>query len=249
MSIEQTLNEIEDGESKTIKGVKVTASDNLYVIDNNAYTLEEAAEQIEQRAKVTGIIYNETIFILADTNGNKVATRQLNNKSEHTALIEEAKSKKLYVYMSGVQKIDGKFYTTYPSIIDWASVPDVPYTTKNRKNSALNTVDLKSALAADKRTINDDNDDSAISCPYCNKTMTSTQGRTLHVKSKHPDKYDDYMKSDKSEIVRVVVNDTVDTNNEFVCPYCSKKMTSAPGRTLHVKSKHPDEYESYMNAK
>ena len=30
------------------------------------------------------------------------------------------------------------------------------------------------------------------------------------------------------------------------CPYCDHPINSTPGRTLHVKSKHPDKLEEYQ---
>lgn len=184
------LRAMESGNKKTIKGVKVTSSDsNNFIIDDKEFTIDEALDQIEQRAK-SGPDYKNQAYILVDQKGKRREIKRIKNKTEHAELIARAKAKKLYVYYTDVIQNDGKYYLSPILLVDWESVPDYPYGHKEPVVAVKNVVPTCSPQKIEPELVPDNN---IIKCPYCNKTMTSTPGRTLHVKSKHPEKYQEYI--------------------------------------------------------
>lgn len=166
-SLEEKLLSIKPGKSKRIRGLEIGFDGNVYEIDGCFFNLDESVRQVKQKGKVKGFPYSEVAFMLVRPPKKKVvSTHQIRNKSEHTKLVEDAKAKGLYVYYADVVKRNGKYFVGRPWIIDWDSMP-----TENE--------------VSEKKS-------SALECPFCNKTMSSTPGRTLHVKSKHPDRLDEY---------------------------------------------------------
>ena len=91
---------------------------------------------------------------------------------KHLKLLKKAQSKKYYIYHTGVKKEGKKFFVKGQWIIDWESVDNI--------HGSLESMDIKKNLG--------------LTCPFCGKAVNSTPGRTLHVKGKHPDRYEEYLK-------------------------------------------------------
>jgi hypothetical protein len=97
--------------------------------------------------------------------------------------------------------------------------------------------------------------DGGLSCPFCRKKVSSTPGRTLHIKQLHPDHLQEYLDLLKQKLAAAEIraddeDDVVSRtqeNDQLRCPFCGQKSTSTPGRTLHVKAKHPERLEEYKN--
>lgn len=175
-SIKQILQRLKHGKSKKIKNIAIKRDAEHYIIDGFAYDLEEAANYISEKGSSgRGIDYNKTIFMLARPHGSIVTTRKVNDRSEHQKLITEAKRKGLYVYYSSVVQFGDRYLAGYPKIVDWESVPDSAPPPKSKRSKTQ--IDIKHEL----------------NCPYCSKRLSSTPGRTNHVKAKHPEKLEEYL--------------------------------------------------------
>lgn len=148
--------------------------------------------------------YDSVMFLLVRPNRTVVSTHRINGKKEHTELLDKAKSKNLQLYYADVMQIDNKWYTSPHWIIDWDSVDEpaeVAYEAKPRemKRTKVSLESegplevLEEQAKEPEETIQVEPVQNEISCPFCNKKMTSTPGRTLHVKAAHPDKYQEYL--------------------------------------------------------
>lgn len=178
------------------------------------------------------------------------------SKAEHTQLVEQARKSGMHLYFGTVgpgRKL------TYPLILDWDSVRDI----------VPEKVDKPDRPAKPEKPRLEGND-----CPFCHKSISSTPGRTLHVKSAHPERLEEYKElleersepakpeveqevgfaygrkapvvDDEEDVVTLIEQSSVEDGHQ--CPYCRKKMSSTSGRTLHVKSAHPDKYLEYLKA-
>lgn len=110
----------------------------------------------------------------------------IKNKDQYAQLISEAKSKKLYLASTEFVKRDNKFYQS-TLIIDWNSIPDKDNMKEYKPTKIQSSYD-RSHIENSKLAKKPESTSEKLLCPYCNKTMTSTSGRTLHIKSKHPEK-------------------------------------------------------------
>lgn len=159
--------------------------------------------------------YNSVMFILAKQNRIIISTHRIKGRKEHLELIDKAKKKGCFLYYADVIQIDGKWYTCLQWIVDWESVGEpeqIEITAKPRviKSSKRNQDDeddqddvdeyYKDESEQEPEPVSDEPEQepkrkSEISCPFCGKKVTSTPGRTLHVKSAHPDKYQEYLEN------------------------------------------------------
>lgn len=132
--------------------------------------------------------YHSVVFILAEKNRRAISKHNIKNRKEHLDLLKKAKGKGYTLYHADVQKIDGKWYTCPQWIVDWESITDIVDETYEEQ-------ELDHQPELDTKTEPEAKSPAEISCPYCNKKMTSTPGRTLHVKSAHPEKYQEYIEN------------------------------------------------------
>lgn len=146
--------------------------------------------------------YDSVMFLLVRPNRTIASTHRVRNKKEHTELLDKARSKKLQLYYADVMQIDGRWYTSPHWIIDWDSVDEpveAVYEAKPREMKRTKVVAVESEeleLEEPKEpeeVVQVEPARDEISCPFCDKKMTSTPGRTLHVKSAHPDRYQEYL--------------------------------------------------------
>jgi hypothetical protein len=241
------LQSLKHGKSKKIRGIDVTKDGEYYSIDEVSYSLDEAVQKIEQSNPKSGIDYGWTAFVEARPSYpcREIKTHRCRNKSEHTELLAAVKKRGHYLYYGTVVKDNGRYYAKPPFLIDWESVPDIVEPPKPKP--------IKASTPAEW--------DGGLSCPFCNKSVLSTPGRTLHVKHYHPDKVDEYQEllarsvqprtvveevndDDEDDVVdRVKESETV---KSFKCPFCDSEPSSSSGRTLHVQGKHPEKLAEYQ---
>lgn len=196
-TIEDQLLKIEDNGSKSIRGIKVVReSDYEFLIENVIHSLEDAVAYIDElgSSKRKGIDYDTVVFAIMKPRSRVVSTHRARNKKDHRKILDLAFKKQCFVYTAGVKKRNGKYYASLPWLIDWDSV-DALYdelTGKPKvefKNDDIKSVKKKKAKEREKPT---------IFCPFCDHKISSTPGRTLHVKSKHPKKLEEYQEWLKS---------------------------------------------------
>jgi len=210
-SLSTQLENLQDGKPKNIRGVLVRREYEQYFIDDVPHSLDATIEFIQENGaggKKRGFAYDSVAFLLVKAPSKVVSTHQIRDRKCHMELLEIAKSKKLMVYFTDVKKVGGKWYTTLPWIVDFESVDNLFGPVENFNNeykpkpkSKLKKVDSKDDWEEDIVDIIETVKEielegiKGLSCPFCDKIMNSTPGRTLHVKSKHPDKYDEYLLS------------------------------------------------------
>ena len=134
------------------------------------------------------IDYNNTAFVLIKPPTRVVSTHKLKNKQEHIELIETARNKSCLIYYSGIVNLAGKYYAQDPLILDENTI----FTSSNHQSEPIKIPierqpDEQRQPPADEVESVDD-----LRCPFCNKKMNSTPGRTLHVKHKHPERFEEY---------------------------------------------------------
>jgi len=149
------------------------------------------------------INYDESVFALVKPPGKIINVKRLVNEAAHSELLHEALSKELLLYYTIV---DGET-VKQPWILDWASVPnsqskkpklDVqPKAPVKRPPPQLSPVPPRVIKDGPLPVLEIPEPDiisnmPSYDCPYCEKTLSSTSGRTLHVKNKHPDEYENY---------------------------------------------------------
>lgn len=130
--------------------------------------------------------YDQIAFLLVKPPSRVISSHQIKNRKQHSELIAKAKEKKYVVYYADVKKRDGKLHAVQPWIVDFESVDNL-YAPVEEPTKAK----AKPKTKPDAKEVEDSDE---IRCPFCNKKMNSTPGRTLHVKSKHPDKLAEYKK-------------------------------------------------------
>lgn len=251
MSLEVKLTSIRVNKSRKINDVDVKRdSEEIYNIDGTEYSLDGAVEYLSSKKSHNPgeIAYSKTAFLLVEPPSRVISAHQAKNRQDHKALIAKANVKGLYLYYADVKCRDGKYYAVKPWIVDWETVPEHPEEIAKREAQQ----EKKKAKEATKEVPETPEQDS-LTCPYCSKRMSSTSGLTLHIKSKHPDKLnkhqtstmpdEDDVVSRASEVEEVGQSQSLDS---LQCPFCDKKMTSTPGRTLHIKSKHPERLAEYL---
>lgn len=188
------------------------------------------------------IVYSKVVFVMVEPPSRVISTHKANDRKEHDDLISKAKQKGLYLYRADVIHRDGKQYAAQPWLIDRDTIVQKPIPRSVPKP--------ESDVPAQKdQPVQDQPEPSEFVCKYCSKSMSSSSGLTLHIKSRHPEKLD----QPEDDVVDVIESTAApqdsEDSDELKCPFCDKKVTSTPGRTLHVKNKHPERYEEYMNTK
>jgi len=233
---ERNLYKIDVGATKKIGGFDVTreTTDSFSI---NGEVLDAAGVlKFIQASKTTENEYDKLVYIFVKPHephrpamGDKSFCRA-KGRADVLRLINMALEKNLHLYYTTPVQREGKWYAPFPWIIEWDSVPDQV-----------------------------GNNSSRMACPFCKQPMSSGSGRTLHVKTKHPDRLQEYEEllasieqsiidmqvksSEAAEVEKPVEEasstDTPDDTPDYdslVCHICGKKCTSKPGFTLHLKT-------------
>jgi hypothetical protein len=180
--IELSLTKIGEEQTKKIRGIAVIREVDNYIIKDNDYSLGEAAKYIQEHGSSRyKFPYDEIAFLLKKPFHSIVISKhRIKNRAQHVELLKKAKKKKCYIYFANVENKDGKWMAVEPHTIDWESVDNI--------HGSIDGIG-KDNIISDS-VIDNVN---GLVCPYCDKAMSSTPGRTLHVKSKHADKYEEYL--------------------------------------------------------
>lgn len=180
-NLEQKLQALRDGKSKKFKGISVQRDGEKFYIEGELYNLEDTIGIIQESGSTRQrFAYDRVAFLIVRPPATVVSSHQIRDRQEHVALLDKAKKKKYYVYYADVVQKNGKYYAVQPWIVDWESVDNI-FGSPSEWGKDASTEEL------------DDSDQ--LCCPFCGKLMSSTSGRTLHVKSKHPRRYKKYMAS------------------------------------------------------
>jgi len=182
--IHDELKDLSQDKTRKISGVKVTRCNSEFIIDDQYYTIIEAARFIETNQSIDSKNpFDSLSFVLVrpgcdpnyDPNGARRAFR-VGSKAERDALLKHAKSKNFYVYVGSIKLVDGKPQTHGPFAFAWDSMPS----DTEKKPSKWPSGDLRTMEKKKNSLIE-------LDCPYCSSIFSSTSGRTLHIKSKHPE--------------------------------------------------------------
>lgn len=250
--INSQLLDIRHRKQKRIKGKVVQRVDDNYIIDGDILTLDEAVQRLGEVAPAkSGFDYESVAFFeMEPYSSHVIKTYRVSNKSEHSNLIELMRRKKHYLWYGQVSKKGDKLVVQPPLVIDFDSVPDVAY-----------SVQCKAPVEPEKpKVIDPQKWDRGLSCPFCGVTVSSTPGRTLHVKYHHAERLDEYfgllndappvkskpeqkIEEDEDDVVSLLAESN--SSSELKCPFCGHAVSSTPGRTNHVKGKHPDRLDEY----
>lgn len=189
-SIETQCQSLPESKSKKIRGITVERDGDQYLIDGETYDLQDAVGIIQESGSSSRkkFPYGKVAFLLVKPPRHVVSTHQIRNRGEHAKLLEKAKAKSYFVYHADVEKQeDGKFHAIPPWIIDWESVDNIYGPPENLGKAKSRPKTVTDVEEVEYKT--------ELSCPFCGKKVNSTPGRTLHVKTKHPDRYDEYMET------------------------------------------------------
>lgn len=135
---------------------------------------------------MTNINYDKSAFILICPPSKVVSTHRIKNRQEHAKLVEAAKNQHLLLYYSHVIKKGNKFYTDEPLIVDEETAESY------LSNLSMEHISTAVEIQQSTPSTNYSDPDDQLTCPFCHKKMTSTPGRTLHIKHKHPDRLKEY---------------------------------------------------------
>jgi Zn finger protein HypA/HybF involved in hydrogenase expression len=192
---------------------------------------------------IQGLI-DDTIHVLIKPPSKIISTHILETKREYLDLLKEAKSKKYLIYYAKYTVHDGEYTTEQPLLLDWESFKNINPNTKLQShdkpqdtpqdNQGSEDPEPKEIKGKPKEKTGDISE-KEMRCPHCDQKFSSTSGRTLHIKSKHPEKT-----LTLSGTLQQSQKEPKEKPNKITCPYCNKKLSSASGRTLHIKNKHPE---------
>lgn len=130
-------------------------------------------------------------FVLVKAPSKIISTHKIDDRVGHQELLEKARERGLYLYYAETHCVEGKIFAKQPWLIDWESVANnTKQQTEPVSTPVINKEPGPDPIESQKNEID-------LSCPFCGKPCTSTPGRTLHIKSKHPEQFEKYKKSIK----------------------------------------------------
>lgn len=197
------------GEIKTLNGFLILRYGDDYLVNERESTLNDAIEIISKN-KSKGFPYNSVAFLIVKPPSKVLGHYQIHNKKEHKELLKKALDKKALVYYCDVVVKEGEYTTPNPWVVDYDSVRSL-YGSLNSKKPDSNIKSPKPHKYVEPQIIEEQVDDQPdepsaneapvdeMRCPFCGKKMNSTPGRTLHIKSKHPDMYNEYLNNKKDK--------------------------------------------------
>lgn len=176
------LENIADGDTTTIYGIDVTPREGKFIINGKAYAPKNAIKILQYP---NNFEYENLVFALVRPPSDIISTRTIENRGQHLEMMQEAKDRGMYVYYTSIVG-NGNSAPKQPWILDWSSLYN-----DHLDGFDDNTIEEeKQAEQSDSQS--DSQDDGGLVCPFCDKKMSSTPGRTLHVKAQHPDKIEEY---------------------------------------------------------
>lgn len=239
MAVLQQLQAIKSGKHKRIKGCEVVRDGDFYIIDDERYELEDAVKRLDQPVK-SGLDYSKSAFFECQPySRTPIKYFKCSGKAEHHQILHEVVKRGNYLYYGAICNEDGKILAKPPYILDWDSVPDHPDEIKKKSEEV-------------HRPYNPAKWDRGLSCPFCGVEVSSTPGRTLHVKAHHGDRLAEYHSLLTAPVKNLddedgdIVDRQLEITKSLCCPFCAAPMNSTSGRTLHVQGKHPERLAEYQ---
>lgn len=184
--------------------------------------------------------YKTTVYIIVKPPAKIISAHKVANKSEYDEILQKARQNGNCLYYAEAQMRDGKQYAKQPWILDPNSVTKPPEVLKKE------TVVIEDKIIEDKtegptKAPESLRDESQLVCD-CGKVCSSKSGFVLHQKicpySKMLAKQLEPEAEQKADVLKP-------GSTELSCPFCGKKVSSTPGRTLHVKNAHNDKLDEY----
>jgi hypothetical protein len=122
--------------------------------------------------------------------GDVVSIHRAKDRAEHQQILNKAFRKRCVVYYARVEEVEGKHYAIHPWVADLESFdalykPDGTPKVKMEKRKCVRKKINKTEVREPRQA-------NGLFCPFCSHRINSTPGRTLHVKSKHPEKLGEY---------------------------------------------------------
>jgi hypothetical protein len=263
VDLDTQLQNLRSGKSKKIRGVTVRRNDNEYSVgDYEGLSLEDAKARLLEREDApktsSGLPYQRLVFI-EKMNGRVMRTHRIKNRAEHLKLIETVMRREHGLCYADVVERNGKFYASHIHIIDWETVPDAevvktpttyspetwsgglscPFCGKRCSSTSGRTLHVKKEHEArfeEYRELVDEREADKRAKVVADNDVPVPD----FVKKKQPVSDDD-----EEEDVVTHIRESNDPT-KYPCPFCDACPTSSPGRTLHVKSKHPDRLKEYV---
>jgi len=128
---------------------------------------------------VNKVNYKQTAFVLIKPPSKIISYHLIKSEAKHKDLINKAIEAGYCLYNAPITKTNSKYVATQPWYLDEETIPNI-----------------EAVKVVEETPITDKPD--GLYCPFCDKSVSSTAGRTLHVKSNHPDKIEEYQKWLKS---------------------------------------------------
>ena len=143
--------------------------------------------------QVQNINYEKSIFVLIKPPSKVISKHECKNLKEHNELREKADEQNLVIYYTEIIIDDGKRVAKQPWILDEKTLKPMTPIVEKDKPEKIQKPEKESGLQKSEPQKSEPiyNFD-PLKCPYCKQKFTSTPGRTLHVKSKHPEKLEEY---------------------------------------------------------
>ena len=125
--------------------------------------------------------YKHTAFVLIKPPSRVISYHLIKTTAEHQQLIDKAIESGQCLYSAPITKKNGKYVATQPWQLETDTIPS------EILQPIKNDVEQK---PVPETHVQDEPD--GLYCPFCKKTMASTSGRTLHVKSSHSEQLQEY---------------------------------------------------------
>lgn len=148
--------------------------------------------------------FGKVIYAIVQPPSKIISTARIQSVEEYNTLRKEAKRHKSFLYYAELVEKDNKVDVKQPWKLDIDSIycrdaelaaqkrPPRPPREEPEDEPDSEPTELTKTQEIPKE---DPPKTNPLQCPYCGKVATSTPGRTLHIKSKHPEKYEEYKKN------------------------------------------------------
>jgi len=190
--------------------------------------------------------YKTIVYIIVKPPSKIISAHKVGNKSEYDEILQKAKQGGNCLYYAETQTKNGKQYAKQPWTLDPSSVIKPPEVLK--KEVIENKITEEPAKTSTTPSTTPTSTPTSVSeslhelvCD-CGKKCSSKSGFVLHQKicpySKMLAKQLEPEAERKADVLKP-------ESAELSCPFCGKKISSTPGRTLHVKNAHNDKLDEY----
>ena len=121
------------------------------------------------------IDYKQSAFVMVKPPSRVISYHLIRSAVEYQKLVGDAITSGYCLYYAPIAKKNGKIIAKQPWLLDDATIPII------KAPELAKVIIPVEVLPSD-----------GLFCPFCKKTMASTSGRTLHVKSHHADQLKEY---------------------------------------------------------